>query len=84
MRIRAGENRAIWPQNPVTVPIGHFANPHQRLWPKSAAEDPVYGEFFKLVKKIRFQGRISIEGVGSLAQDATTSLVFFRQEIAAA
>jgi hypothetical protein len=54
------------------------------LWPKSAAEDPVYGEFFKLMKKIRFQGRISIEGVGSLAQDAAASLAFFRREIPAA
>jgi sugar phosphate isomerase/epimerase len=62
----------------------HFANPHDRLWPKSAAEDPVYGEFFKLMKKIRFQGRISIEGVGSLAQDAAASLAFFRREIPAA
>jgi sugar phosphate isomerase/epimerase len=62
----------------------HFANPRERLWPKSAAEDPGYGEFFKLVKKMRFQGRISIEGVGSLAQDATASLAFFRKEIPAA
>ncbi len=62
----------------------HFANPHERLWPKSAAEDPAYCEFFKLVKKIGFQGRISIEGIGSLEQDAAASLAFFHQEIAAA
>jgi sugar phosphate isomerase/epimerase len=49
----------------------HFANPNGRLWPKSPAEDPEYGEFFKLVKKIGFHGGISIEGRGSLAQDAT-------------
>lgn len=62
----------------------HFANPNGRLWPKSPAEDPEYGEFFKLVKKIGFHGGISIEGRGSLAQDATASLAFFRQEITAA
>lgn len=62
----------------------HFANPNGRLWPKSPAEDPEYGEFFKLVKKIGFHGGISVEGRGSLAQDATASLAFFRQEITAA
>lgn len=62
----------------------HFANPNGRLWPKSPAEDPEYGEFFKLVKQIGFHGGISIEGRGALAQDATASLAFFRQEIRAA
>ena len=62
----------------------HFANPNGRLWPKSPAEDPDYDEFFKLVKQIGFHGGISIEGRGSLAQDATASLAFFRQEITAA
>lgn len=62
----------------------HFANPHGRLWPKSPAEDPEYGEFFRLVKKIRFHGGISIEAHGTFAQDAAASLAFFRQEITAA
>ncbi|HVB28725.1 MAG TPA: sugar phosphate isomerase/epimerase family protein [Terriglobia bacterium] len=62
----------------------HFANPHGRLWPKSPAADPEYGEFFKLVKKIRFHGGISIEGNGTMAQDAAASLAFFRQEITSA
>ena len=62
----------------------HFANPNGRLWPKSPAEDPQYGEFFKLVKQIGFHGGISIEGRGSLAQDAAASLAFFRQEITGA
>ncbi|HEX5411504.1 MAG TPA: sugar phosphate isomerase/epimerase family protein [Terriglobia bacterium] len=62
----------------------HFANPNGRLWPKSPAEDPQYDEFFKLVKQIGFHGGISIEGRGSLSQDGTASLAFFRQEITAA
>ena len=62
----------------------HFANPHGGLWPKSPAEDPVYAEFFRQVKKIHFHGGISIDGVGSLSQDGTASLAFFRQEITSA
>ena len=62
----------------------HFANPHGRLWPKSPAEDPEYGEFFKLVKKIDFRGGISIEARGTFAQDAAASLAFFREEITSA
>jgi D-psicose/D-tagatose/L-ribulose 3-epimerase len=62
----------------------HFANPQGRLWPKSPAEDPVYAEFFRQVERIHFQGGISIEGRGSVAQDATASLAFFRQEITSA
>jgi D-psicose/D-tagatose/L-ribulose 3-epimerase len=62
----------------------HFANPHGRLWPKSPAEDPGYGEFFKLVKRIHFRGGISIEAHGTFAQDAAASLAFFREEITSA
>jgi D-psicose/D-tagatose/L-ribulose 3-epimerase len=83
MRVEHEDPAIVWKARDEIIHF-HFANPHKRLWPKSAAEDPVYDEFFKLVKKIRFQGRISIEGVGSLAQDATASLAFFRQEITAA
>lgn len=59
----------------------HFANPNGRLWPRSPAEDPEYGEFFKYVKKIHFRGGISIEARGSFARDATASLMFFKEEI---
>ena len=83
MRVENETPDIVWKARKEIVHF-HFANPHDRLWPKSPAEDPVYGEFFKLLKKIRFQGRISIEGVGSLEQDATASLAFFRQEITAA
>lgn len=62
----------------------HFANPHGRAWPKSPAEDPEYGEFFKLVKKIRYHGGISIEARGTFAQDAAASMAFFRKEITSA
>jgi len=60
----------------------HFANPTGRRWPKSPDEDPVYGQFFAVVKKIGYRGRISIEGQGSLDEDATGSLEFFRKELA--
>jgi sugar phosphate isomerase/epimerase len=83
MRVENEDPAIVWKARDEIVHF-HFANPRERLWPKSAAEDPGYGEFFKLVKKMRFQGRISIEGVGSLAQDATASLAFFRKEIPAA
>lgn len=62
----------------------YFANPHGRLWPKSPAEDPEYGEFFELVKKIHFRGGISIKARGTFAQDAAASLTFFREEFTAA
>ena len=60
----------------------HFANPAGRRWPKSPDEDPVYGQFFAVVKKIDYRGRISIEGQGTLDDDATGSLEFFRKELA--
>jgi D-psicose/D-tagatose/L-ribulose 3-epimerase len=59
----------------------HFANPHGRVWPLETSEDPEYGKFFKMVKKIRFQGGISIEARGSFEKDAAASLAFFRQEL---
>lgn len=62
----------------------HFANPHGRLWPKSPAEDSEYGQFFRLVKKIQYQGGISIDGRGTFARDAAASLAFFRDEITSA
>ena len=60
----------------------HFANPNGRLWPKDAGEDPLYGRFFSLVKRIHFRGGISIEGRGTFAKDAAASVEFFRRELA--
>lgn len=60
----------------------HFANPKGRVWPKDPNEDPEYGRFFALVKKIRFHGGISIEARGSFERDAAASLAFFRRELA--
>jgi sugar phosphate isomerase/epimerase len=59
----------------------HFANPQGRRWPRDPNEDPVYGRFFELVKKIQFHGGISIEGRGTFENDATASLEFFRREL---
>ena len=83
MRMQKESPEIVWTARKEIVHF-HFANPHGRLWPKSPAEDPLYGEFFKLVKKIHFHGGISIEGRGSLARDAVASLAFFRQEITSA
>jgi D-psicose/D-tagatose/L-ribulose 3-epimerase len=60
----------------------HFANPTGRLWPKDAGEDPLYGRFFALLKRIHFRGGISIEGRGTFASDAAASVEFFRRELA--
>jgi len=59
----------------------HFANPNGRRWPKSAQEDPEYGRFFALLKKIGYRGGISIEGRGTFDVDAAASLAFFRAEL---
>jgi D-psicose/D-tagatose/L-ribulose 3-epimerase len=83
MRVEHESPEIVWKARKEIVHF-HFANPHGRLWPKSPAEDPVYAEFFRQVKRIHFQGGISIEGWGSLARDATASLAFFRQEITSA
>jgi D-psicose/D-tagatose/L-ribulose 3-epimerase len=83
MRVEQESPEIVWKARKEIVHF-HFANPKGRLWPKSPAEDPVYAEFFRQVKRIHFHGGISIEGRGSLAQDATASLAFFRQEITSA
>lgn len=83
MRVEHESPEIVWDARKEIVHF-HFANPHGRLWPKSPAEDPMYSEFFRQVKRIHFHGGISIEGRGSLAQDATTSVAFFRQEITTA
>ena len=80
MRVENESPEIVWTARKDIVHF-HFANPNGRLWPKSPAEDPVYGQFFKMVKKINFHGGISIEGRGSLDQDGAASLAFFREEI---
>ena len=59
----------------------HFANPDGRRWPKRDAEDPHYARFFELLKQTGYRGGISIEGRGSLDQDAAGSLAFFALEL---
>ena len=59
----------------------HFANPNGRLWPKSADEDPEYARFFEYLKRMGYRGGISIEGRGSIREDASASLAFFRTEL---
>ena len=59
----------------------HFANPHGRVWPHDMAEDNVYAEFFRILKKSGFQGGLSIEGRGTIAADAAASLAFFKQAL---
>jgi sugar phosphate isomerase/epimerase len=61
----------------------HFANPAGRRWPHSASEDPLYARFFSLVKEIGYQGGLSIEGNGTFEDDASASLHFFRDMLAA-
>jgi sugar phosphate isomerase/epimerase len=60
----------------------HFANPNGRRWPHSADEDPVYGKFFQIVKEIKYQGGLSIEGTGSFDADGAASLAFFKSFLA--
>jgi len=59
----------------------HFANPNGRRWPISAQEDPEYGRFFALLRKIGYRGGISIEGRGTFEEDAAASLAFFRTAV---
>lgn len=63
----------------------HFANPNlghgSSLWPKNPDEDPEYGHFFSLLKKMNYAGGISIEAKGSYQQDAAASLAFFKREL---
>jgi D-psicose/D-tagatose/L-ribulose 3-epimerase len=81
MRVMHEDPEIVWRARKDIVHF-HFANPTGRLWPKSPSEDPEYGRFFELVKKINFHGGISIEGRGDIDRDAAASLAFFRQELA--
>ena len=60
----------------------HFANPDGRKWPHDLNEDPVYKQFFELVKTTGYSGGISIEGRGTIAADAAASMAFFKQALA--
>lgn len=80
MRVMNEDPEIVWRARKDIVHF-HFANPHGRLWPKSPSEDPEYGRFFALVKKIKFHGGISIEGHGNIDRDAAQSLAFFREEL---
>ena len=60
----------------------HFANPNGRRWPKSADEDTEYRRFFDILKQVRYEGGLSIEGTGTFENDAAQSLSFFRSELA--
>jgi len=81
MRVENEDPGIIWKGRHEIVHF-HFANPQGRRWPRSPSEDPEYGRFFEIVKKMRFRGGISIEGNGSFEQDARASLEFFHQELA--
>jgi D-psicose/D-tagatose/L-ribulose 3-epimerase len=80
LRVMNEDPEIIWRARKEIVHF-HFANPHGRLWPRSPSEDPEYGRFFELVKKIHYRGGISIEARGSFERDAQASLAFFRDEL---
>jgi D-psicose/D-tagatose/L-ribulose 3-epimerase len=71
----------LWEARDKIVHI-HFArfNPHG--WPKSAEEDPEYKQFFGLLEKMKYRGGISVEAPGSIAENASAALEFFRKELA--
>jgi sugar phosphate isomerase/epimerase len=60
----------------------HFANAIKGGWPKDPSDDPEYGHFFSLVKKMQYRGGISIEARGTYAEDGAAALAFFRQMLA--
>ncbi len=80
LRVENEDPQIVWEGRNEIVHF-HFANPNGRVWPKSPAEDPVYGRFFEMVKKIKFEGGISIEAKGNFEDDAAASLAFFKQEL---
>ncbi len=81
LRVENEDPQIVWTARNEIVHF-HFANPNGRVWPRSLDEDSEYPRFFQMVKKINYQGRISIEGSGTFEQDAKTSLKFFSQELA--
>ncbi len=81
LRAESEDPQIVWTARNEIVHF-HFANPNGRVWPRSPDEDPEYARFFQLVRKINYQGRISIEGRGTFEENAESSLEFFRQELA--
>lgn len=75
----------LWTARKEIVHI-HFANPNiggkTSQWPKDPGEDPEYGHFFSLLKKIGYSGGISIEAKGTYEESAAASLAFFKRELA--
>jgi len=59
----------------------HIANPNGgRFFPKDEAEDSRYAEFFRMLKKIGYQGRLSLEAnTDDLETDAKAGLVFLKR-----
>jgi D-psicose/D-tagatose/L-ribulose 3-epimerase len=80
LRVENEDPQIIWDARNEIVHF-HFANPKGRLWPKDPGEDPMYGRFFEMVKKIHYRGGISIEGRGTLDADAAAGVEFFRREL---
>lgn len=81
MREENEDPQIVWKARKEIVHF-HFANPQGRRWPRDVGEDPLYGRFFALMKRIHFRGGISIEGRGTFANDAAASMEFFRRELA--
>jgi D-psicose/D-tagatose/L-ribulose 3-epimerase len=80
LRVENEDPQIIWEARDEIVHF-HFANPKGRVWPKDPGEDPMYGRFFEMVKRIHYRGGISIEGRGTFQEDAAASLEFFRREL---
>jgi len=80
LRVENEDPQIIWDARKEIVHF-HFANPKGRLWPKDPGEDPLYGRFFEMMKKIHYRGGISIEGRGTFEADAAAGVEFFRREL---
>lgn len=60
----------------------HFASPMGRVFPKKLLEDPGYEPFFKTLRRIGYDGRISVEAFSrNVAADSKAALKFFREAI---
>lgn len=59
-----------------------IAAPRERMFPTREADDPRYGAFFRNLRRIGYQGRISIEANSNdLEKDAGASLVFLKEMV---
>ncbi|MGA3201449.1 MAG: sugar phosphate isomerase/epimerase family protein [Bryobacteraceae bacterium] len=59
----------------------HFANPAGRRWPKQLDEDPEYARFFDILRQVRYEGGLSLEGNGKIEDDGAAGLDFFRHQL---